>query len=251
MANSYGSLCDDLYVNMHVSTELDLPCERDTVLTFFERIQRQFPTMGNFYRRQGDDFCLEEDRQSEKYRWVTLELDRLCAGCANPAELDEAYDLHGLVLELAPYMLGVSGLDIRSLDVIFAMDFDYRGNGDEVIAEAFFGTSAFGSLLDISGTRAIGFSPTVTIALGDDCRTQARITVESRTTISEIRDNKYKSDMPISLYFTVRQYPRPNERFDAAASFKRQCAIAEELMAEKIVPTFVNPLTNAIAQRRY
>ncbi len=250
MFNSYGSLCDDLYVSMHVNTELDLPSQRDTVLTFFERIGKQFPMMGNFYRRDNGDFCLEEDRHGEKYRWVTLEVDRICSGCANPIDLEDAYSLHRLVLDLSHYMLGVSRLDIDSLDVIFVMDFDYRGNHDEVIAEALFGSTAFSSLLDLPVARPVGFSPSVVIALDDDCRTQARIAVESRTSVYEVRNNKYKDDEPISLYFTIRRYPKPYEKFDAIKSFNQQCAIAQELMDEKIIPNFVGPLTNAIAQRR-
>ena len=41
-ANSYNSLCDDFYIDMYVNTELDLPTARDTILTYFERIQKQF-----------------------------------------------------------------------------------------------------------------------------------------------------------------------------------------------------------------
>ena len=250
MFNSYGSVCDDFYVDMHINTELDLPNQRDTVLTFFERIGKQFPTMGNFYRRDNGDFCLEEDRQGEKYRWVTLEVDRICSGCANPVDLQDAYGLHRLVLDLSEYMLGVSRLDIDSLDVIFVMDFDCHGNHDEVIAEALFKSTAFNSLLDLPGARPIGFGPTVVIALDNDCRTQARVTVESRTSVYEVRNNKYKDDEPISLYFNVRRYPKPNEKFDPVKSFNRQCVIAQEMMGEKIIPNFVGPLTNAIAQRR-
>jgi len=249
-ANSYNSLCDDFYLDMHVNTELDLPSERDTVLTFFERIQKQFTGMGNFYRKSSGDFCLEEDRDGEKYRWVTLELDRICSCCASPADLEEAYTLHRLVLELCPYMLGVNHLDIDSLDVTYTMDFDYRGNHDEVIADALFGSTAFSSLLDMPGARGIGFSPTVIVALGEDCRTQARVSIESRTSVYEVRNSKYKSEEPISLYFTVRRYPETSAKFDAVKSFAQQCDIAEELMAEKIIPNFVGPLTNAIAQRR-
>jgi len=235
---------------MHVNTELDLPSQRDTVLTFFERIGKQFPMMGNFYRRDNGDFCLEEDRHGEKYRWVTLEVDRICSGCANPINLEDAYSLHRLVLDLSQYMLGVSRLDIDSLDVIFVMDFDYRGNHDEVIEEALFGSADFSSLLDLPAARPVGFSPSAVIALDDDCRTQARIAVESRTSVYEVRNNKYKDDEPISLYFTIRRYPKPYEKFDAIKSFNQQCAIAQELMDEKIIPNFVGPLTNAIAQRR-
>jgi hypothetical protein len=235
---------------MHVNTELDLPSQRDTVLTFFERIGKQFPMMGNFYRRDNGDFCLEEERHGEKYRWVTLEIDRICSGCADPIDLEDAYSLHRLVLDLSKYMLGVSRLDIDSLDMIFVMDFDYRGNHDEIIAEALFGSTAFNSLLDLPNARPVAFSPSVVVALDGDCRTQARVTIESRTSVYEVRNNKYKSNEPISLYFTIRRYPKSYEQFDAIKSFDQQCAIAQNLMNEKIIPNFVNPLTNAIAQRR-
>lgn len=250
MSNSYSPLCDDFYFDMHINTELDLPSERDTVLTFFERIRRQFPAMANFYRKDGGDFCLEEIREGEKYRWVTLELDRICSCCSNPLKMSDGLEMHQLVLELSPYMLGVSGLDISSLDVTFTMDFDFHGNHNEVVEEAFFSSTAFSSLADLPGARPVGFSPTAIIALDDDCRMQARIAVESRTSVYEIRSGKFKSDEPISLYFTIRRYPRPNEKFDAVLSLKEQYAIAETLMVEKIVPSFVKPLTDAIAQRR-
>lgn len=250
MINSYSSLCDAFYLDMHVNTELDLPSERDTVLTFFERLQKQFPAMGNFYRRDSGDFCLEEERQGTKYRYVALELDRICSGCADPEDMADAYDLHRCVLDLAPYMLGVSSLDIASLDVTYTMDFDFQGNHDEVISEAFFGSTAFGSLLDMPGSRAIGFSPSVVIGLSEDLRTQARIAIESRTSVFDIRNERYKSADPISLYFTIRRYPAPNEKFDAAESFAQQCEIAEELMADKIISNFVSPISSAIAQRR-
>ena len=250
MTNSFNSLCDDFYVDMHVNTELDLPSERDTVLTFFERIRKQFPMMSNFYRRDNGDFCLEQYHEGEKYRWAMLELDRIRAGCANPADMEEAYSVQRLVLELAPYMLGVSNLDIDSLDVTFSMDFDYCGNHNEVIADAFFSTSAFSSFLELPLARCAGLNPTAVFTLDKDCCTQARISVESRTDIYEVRNGKFKQDEPISLYFTIRQQGKCHEHFDALSSFDRQCRTAEELMAEKIIPNFVGPLTNAIAQRR-
>jgi hypothetical protein len=250
MSNSYGSLCDDFYLDMHVNTELELPTQRDTVLAFFERIQKQFPSMGCFYRRENSEFCLEEDRSTGSYRWVALETDRIGSGVVNPSAFGDAYDQHRLVLELAPYMLGVSHLDIDSLDVTFAMDFDCAGSHDEVIAEALFGSSAFACLLDLPCARPIGFSPAVVVALSDDCRTQGRISVESKTSVYEAGKRRQNADEAISLYFTVRQYPSGTGKFDALQSFEYQRRLAEELMAEKIVPHFVQPITNAIAQRR-
>ncbi len=250
MSNSYSSLCDNFYIDMYINTELDLPTERDTILTFFERVQRQFPSMCCFYRRENNEYCLEEDRNAGQYRWINLEIDRIGSGIVNPSNFEDAYSQDRLVLELAPYMLGVNHLDIDSLDVTFAMDFDYIGSHDEIIAEALFAQSAFSCLLDLPCASPVSFSPAVVVALSDDCRTQARIGVESKTGVVESEKRKYKSDEAISLFFTIRQYPSSTEKFDALKSFERQCRLAEELMAEKIVPNFVQPLTNIIAQKR-
>ena len=249
MANSYILLCDDFYLDMYINTELDLPTQRDTVLAFFERIQKQYPTMGSFYRRGKNEYCLEEDRNADQYRWVALETDRIGSGVVNPSNFEDAYRQDRLVLELVPYMLGVNHLDIDSLDVTFAMDFDYVGNHDEVIAEAL-SSPAFNCLLDLPCARTIGFSPSVVVTLSDDCRTQGRISVESKTGVYNNEKGERKCDEAISLFFTVRQYPSTTERFDALRSFEYQCRLAQELMAEKIVPNFVKPLTEIIAQKR-
>jgi hypothetical protein len=250
MSNAYSSLCDDFYIDMYVNTELDLPTQRDTILAFFERIQKQFPSMGCFYRREENEYCLEEDRGAGRYRWVILETDRIGSGVVNPSSFEECYGQDRLVLELAPYMLGVSHLDISSLDVTFGMDFDCMGSHDEVIAEALFDRSAFNCLLDLPSARPVGFSPAVVIALSDDCRTQARISVESKTSVCGGGKQKHKSDEAISLSFTIRQYSSGREKFDPLKSFESQCRLAEALVGEKIVPNFVQPLTNVIAQRR-
>lgn len=249
-ANSYSSLCDDFYIDMCINTELDLPTQRDTVLAFFERIQKQYPSMGCFYRREDNEYCLEESRQLGQYRWVTLEVDRIGSGVVNPSHFEMAYSQDRLVLELVPYMLSVSHLDIDSLDVSFAMDFDHRGSHDEVIADALFGRTPFSSLLDVPGAKAIGFSPAVIVGLSEDCHTQARISIESKTSAGEPRKRHQGTDEAISLAFTVRQYPPTTGRFDPVKSFEHQCRLAEELMAEKIVPSFVQPLTETIAQKR-
>ena len=249
MSDSYSSLCDDFYLDTYINTELDLPMQRDTILAFFERIQKQFPSMGCFYRRKNNEYCLEEDRNAGQYRWITLEIDRIGSGVVNPSSFEDAYRQDRLVLELVPYMLSVSHLDIDSLDVTFGMDFDYAGSHDEVIAEAL-GSAAFNCLLDLPAARPIGFSPVVVVALSDDCRTQGRISVESKTSVYGSEEQKHRSDEAISLSFTIRQYPSSTEKFDALKSFEYQCRLAEELMAEKIVPNFAQPLTNVIAQKR-
>lgn len=250
MTNSFGSFCDDLYIDMSICTQLDLPSGRDTILTFFERLQKHFPEMNSFARRDTGEYILEQEEAGQRLRWVGLETDRIVAGQANPDTTDKADELHYQVLELMPYMLGVSPLDIDSMDITYTMDFDYTGNHDEVIAEALLSSSSFTSLMDIPGARSVNCCPSVIVALSDDYRLQTRIGVESRSTNFDVRSEKFKTEDPISLYFTVRRYPLPGPDFNTVAAYREQCRIAENLMFDKIIPNFVQPLNNAIAQRR-
>ena len=41
--NRYSQFSDDFYVNMNLSTEMELPSGRETVLHFFERLQKKYP----------------------------------------------------------------------------------------------------------------------------------------------------------------------------------------------------------------
>ncbi|MGA2172367.1 MAG: hypothetical protein ABSG82_05055 [Sedimentisphaerales bacterium] len=249
MANAYSSLCDDFYLDTFVNTELDLSVQNDTVLAFFERLQKQYPTMGCFSRRGNNEYCLEEDRSSGQYRWVSLELDRVGSGIVNPSDFAEVYSQDEFVLGLIPYMLGINHLDVDSLDVTYAMDFYCVSGHDQIIAEAL-GSGAFNCLLDLPLARAIDYSPSIVVALSEDCRTQARISIESRTSIYDPDKVPQPTEEPISLAFTIRQYPLSSGKFDMLKSFERQCRLAEELMMDKIVPNFVHPLLNVIAQKR-
>ncbi len=48
----YSSFSDDYYINMNLNTEMELPSERESILHFFEQMQKKFPTMENFYSRK-------------------------------------------------------------------------------------------------------------------------------------------------------------------------------------------------------
>jgi hypothetical protein len=250
MPGELSSFCDDFYLDMCVNTELELPTQRDTILAFFERIQKQYPTMNNLSRRNQSEYCLESSQSTGRYRWVCIDADRLACGMVNPNDFNDAYAQHRFVLELAPYMLSLSHLDIGSLDVTITMDFECPVNHDEVISEALLAGSAFSCLTEIPDAKPIGISPVVIFSLSEDSCTQARISVESKTSVYDPRKGKEQLDQAISLSLTVRQYPQVEVRFDAARSFENQCRLLEMLLEEKIVPHFVRPLINAIAHRR-
>ena len=73
----YNSLCDDHYVNLNLTTEMELPSNRDTVLHYFEQLKKKYPGMENFYSRDKTDYVLEEDKTSGSYRWATVEQHRV------------------------------------------------------------------------------------------------------------------------------------------------------------------------------
>src|SRR5262245_19639356 len=46
--NSYASLCDDFGVSTYLHGKLEMPSGRETVLHFFEAVQKAFPKMTDF-----------------------------------------------------------------------------------------------------------------------------------------------------------------------------------------------------------
>jgi hypothetical protein len=246
--NGYNSFADDYYINLNLNTEMELPRSRDTVLHFFERMQKTYPDMTNFYSRDNGDFVLEEDKEKGHYRWVSLESRRLCSGCVNPSASQDAYSQHEEVLELAPYLLSVSTLDCEALDVLFGFDFTYGGNHDEIVAEVLGINKAMEGMLDLSGARIINYEPSATFALDESCRLQCRLSIETRTNAYQVRTGEFHDDQ-LSVYFTVRQYWGVGPKMTFGESFVRQRKIGEELVESHVLPNVVRPLAQAISAK--
>jgi hypothetical protein len=243
--NRFTSGADDFYVNMNLNTEMDLPTGRDTVLHYFGQMKKAFPDLCNFYTRENGDLVLEGDKDQSSYRWLSIEPKRLGSGSVNPDTLDEAYQQHELVLDVAPHLLTVSTIDCEALDVMFGFDFAFDGNHDEVVAEALGVGSALEGLLEVPGTRVVNFEPTITLALDDTCRLQCRLAVETRTSAYQIRTGEFPDDQ-ISVYFTVRQYWGKGPERGFLEAFRRQREIGEELVQNRVIPRVVRPLAQAI-----
>jgi hypothetical protein len=247
--NPYASLCDDFGVYVYLNTKMELPTGRETVLHFFDSLQKSFPQMTDFECRENGEYVLEEDREQGSYRWVTLENHRLCSGFVNPPELEAADAQHERILELAPYHLGFNALDCEALDVLFAFDFMFSGNHDEVVAEALGMNNTLESLLQVSGTKVINFEPSIMLSLDENCRLQCRLSVETRTSAYQIRTGQFP-EAPISVYFTVRQYwgRQPHKTF--GESYQHQRKTCQELVDQHIIPAVIRPLAQAIAAKQ-
>ncbi len=246
--NAYSALADDCYSNMNLSTEMPLTTNRETILGFFERLQKSYPTMRNFYTRDNGDLVLEEDKDQGHQRWLSIEARRINSGFINPTDLDAALEQHRLVLQQVPYMLSVSPLDCEALDFMMGFDFTYSGNHDALVAEALGTSSAMDGLLEMPGTEVLSFEPSITLGLEESCRRQARLMIETRTNAYQVRRGDFPEEL-ISVYFTVRQYGS----LEADASFeetlvslREQC---EELLDAFVIEQVLRPLAQAIATK--
>jgi hypothetical protein len=244
--NAYSALADDFYSNLNLNTEMQLPASRETILSFFERIQKTYPSMRNFYTRENGDFVLEEDKDQGHQRWLSIEPRRICSSYLNPETMDSAFDQHSLILQLIPYMLSVSTLDCEALDYMVGFDFCYRGNHDEIVAEALGTSSSLDGMLEIPGSRVLNFEPSITLSLDESCRQQARLMVETRTNAYQVRRGEFPEEQ-ISVYFTVRQYGSltPDTSFEDTLSDLRNRS--EYLLEEYVVDQVLRPLAYAIS----
>jgi hypothetical protein len=246
--NEYASLCDDFYVNMNLSTEMELPANRETVLHFFERVQKTYPAMRNFYCRDRGDFVLEEDKDHGNYRWCTIEPRRLCSGHVNSETIDEALDQHKLVLDLAPYTLSVSPLDCEALDLLYGFDFTCRGNHNQVVAEALGVSPALERLLELPHSTVINQEPSLTIALDEECRLQCRVSVETRTNAYQIRTGDFPEEQ-LSVYVTARQYGSLKPDLSFGEALERLVQICLEMLDRHVIDQVLRPLARTIAMK--
>lgn len=246
--NLYADLADDFYCNMNLCTEMQLPNGRETVLGFLERVQKSYPSLRNFFQRDNGDFVLEEDKESGQQRWISIEPRRICSGALNPAQIDDAIGQHELVLELIPYMLSVSQLDCEALDYLIGFDFLYRGNHDQLVADALGASPAYETFGNIGGAQVLNFEPSVTIALEGSCRRQARLLIETRTNAYQVRRDEFPEEA-ISVYFTVRQYGSLGPETSFLDTLSALRTHSEELLEECVVDQVLRPLAQAIASR--
>lgn len=244
MATSFGALCTDFYVNQKISLKMDLPTARETVLDLFDRLRREFPQMDRFRRYEGE-LALESPENSAQSSWVALRRTAVRSGCVNPETLENAYRLHRLVLEIAPYFLSISPLDIEFIEMVFGFDLRAERNRNEVVFDALLGDSPLAALVNPHDEAIIESQPFLGFALNTRCDVQAYVEVKTRTRTSEIAAGKFE-DEPISVYLTVRQYGSLKTIDDVKSCFGALAGHSERLAEERILPHLILPLREAI-----
>jgi hypothetical protein len=245
----YSSLCDDFGVVCNLFTKMELPTGRETILHFFDSLQKSHPQLTDFETRENGEFVLEEDREQGSYRSVSLENRRLGSGFMNPASVEEADQFHERVLDVAPYHLGFNGMDCDWLDVAFTFDLVYTGNHDEVVAEALGLNTALEPLIQMPGAKVLGYEPSVMMSLDEACRLQCRLSVETRTNAYQLRTGQFP-EAPITVYFTVRQYWGRQGAKSFVEGYKHQRKLCQELIDNHVIPAVLRPLNQTISSRQ-
>jgi hypothetical protein len=246
MSDSYRALCTDFYVNLKLGLKLDLPRKREEVLEMFERVRRQYPSMRQF-RRYTEELALESEPVDGSYQWLAIRPESVRAGAVNPGVLAEAYDLHRHTLETAPFYLGVSPLDVDHVELLVGFDLLAEGNHDAIVFDALLAGSPLADAMRLDGADFADCQPMVGFVLPESDQTEAFFEVRTRSRHAH-RDPRAGETPPepISVYLTLRRYGPVDDIAALPAMLTSLATRAEALCDERVVPSLVVPLRDAI-----
>lgn len=240
MPDSVKALVSDMYVNQKLSVKLDLPKNRETILDLFERVRREYPMMEHF-KRYKDELALESTSGHFPHRWLAIRNNTVRAGEVNGESIKQAYDLHRRLLEIVPFYLSVSPLDVDSLELLYGFDLSAPGNHDALVYEALFMGTAFGQAFDVPGGMPVEFQPSFGIALPR--QVQAVFEVKTRSGGKPEGD----SGEPISVYLTLRRRGPVKDLKELVEHLGTLIEHGEDLLQSRVIPYLLQPIRQAIA----
>ena len=202
--------------------------------------------MRKFHARDKRDFVLEEDKEQGRYRWVAVEPRRFCSGHVNPQSIEEGLEQHRFLLDLAPALLSMSPLDCEAIDVLFGFDFAFRGNHNSLLAEALGPGPALEGVGDVPGSKLINYEPSLTIAVDEECRTQVRVSTETRTNAFQVRTGEFAEEQ-LSVYVTARQYGSLEGTETYVDAVERLAQLAQDVIESCVVEQILRPLARTIS----
>lgn len=240
----FETFCSDFYINQKLALTMDLPEGRESVLDLFGRIRRELPFLDRLKRYDGE-YALESEEVRGSYAWVAMRQTTLRSGWVNPERPEQAYRLHRLLLELAPYFLSVSPIEIDHLELVFGFDFEVDRDRDEIIFEALLADSPLAEMIDRSRETVIDAQPCIGISIEDDPRIRSFFEIKSRPTQPGGPDSKD----PISVYLTTRAVGPLKTLDELPSVFGALAGHAERICEERLIPSILVPIRRAILSR--
>lgn len=245
MATSFGALCTDFYINHKLALKMDLPSERETILHFFDRMRKSLPAMNRFKRYDGE-LALESARKDARYTWLALRRNSIRTGHVNPESMQEAIDYHKLVLELTPYHLTISPLDVDYVELMYGFDLECQQNHDAIIYNALYANSPLANLLPSDDGRILDVQPVFGCSLNDTGDLQAYFEVKSRPKSRRGSSKRFAGE-PISLFLTLRKYGPIDDLADLPQTLEKLNEYCESLATEKLIPDLLTPIAQHIS----
>jgi hypothetical protein len=239
--SGFDALCRDFCVNQKLVLKMDLPGAREPVLDLFGRLRKEMPRLANLERYPDGEVALESDEDDRDFLWVAMRQTSLKSGWVNPASLDDAYRMHRSVLEVAPFFLSISPLDVAHLELVYAFDFECDGNRDEVVLDALLGGSHLGDFAESATDTVIDAQPFLALVLSDAPDMHVYLEVRTRTPRGEPVAAREGGE-PLSVMLTVRR-TGPVVRLEDLPT--HQAALAghgERLVEQRLLPRVLAPL---------
>ncbi len=269
-ADHYDAVCDDLHINLRLALKMDLPRDRETVLQLFDRVRKDFPTMSRF-RRTKREFLLEtappvapaesvdrpemgkdddgDDEGAISQQWLGLRAADLRCGIINPSSNTAAYKLHKTILEVAPYYLSLSPLDVDYVELMYGFDLFAAGNHDAIVYDALFAHSPLGAMLDVRGSIPLDCQPLFVISLTGDLSISAQFEIKTRlhAPMPGMPRPPRDHSEPISIFLCLRKHGGVKDINELPALLATLSRHGEDLIAHKLIPNMIMPIRQAIA----
>jgi len=241
---SFATLCSDFYVNQKISLSVDLPKVQELATEMFERIRKEIPEFERI-RPFEEEVTLETQEVDGRYQWVGLRPRSITSGMANPNHIEDAYNVHRLVLELSPYYLSLTPLHVEFVELVYGFDLPARENQNNIVMQTLLGNTPLASLADDSMEPLLDVQPRIGFALNEACDLQAFVEVKTRTSAAEAATQVFQ-DEPISVFLTVRKNGPIQALEELESTFDRLAGHIEHIAEHRVVPDIVVPLHQAI-----
>ncbi len=129
---------------------------------------------------------------------------------------------------------------------MYGFDFTYGGNQNQLLVDALGISPALEKMSQIPGTTVLGCDPVLQLAMGEDCRTQVRLSLDTRTTALQVRMRDFPEEQ-LSVYLTARRYGSLEGDDTFVNGAARLAEICRDLVDGYVVEHILRPLQQTIA----